>query len=136
MKSIVEGVSGVSEQDMERVELAIALYKLLDQKYNLDFIEMDKYIAQLQAEAFPDLNRLRDAFKEPDLNKKIYKLLDYLEALKKIILSEQTYEIKEDIYKKRHITIDIPSMYGSYREKKFDCSRARISNKISGECAF
>jgi len=121
MKSIVEGVSGVSERDMERVELAIALYKLLDQKYNLDFIEINKYIAQLQAEAFPDLNRLRDAFNEPDLTKKIYKLLDYLEALKKIILSEETYEIKEDIYKKRHITIDIPSMYGSYREKKFDC---------------
>ncbi|MDH3882115.1 MAG: pyruvate, phosphate dikinase, partial [Desulfobacteraceae bacterium] len=39
--SIFEGVSDVSTQDLERVELAIALYKLLDQKYNINFIEMD-----------------------------------------------------------------------------------------------
>ena len=48
-------------------------------------------------------------------------LLDYMEKLKEIILSDQSYEIKENIYKKRHITIDIPSMYGSYHEMKFDC---------------
>ena len=120
IKSIFEGVSGVSKQDLERVELAITLYKLLDQKYNLNFNEMDNYLAKLQAEAFPDLSKLHDALKESDVSKKIYKLLEYLEELKKIILSEQTYEIKEDIYKKRHITIDIPSMYGSYRERKFD----------------
>jgi pyruvate,orthophosphate dikinase len=120
IKSIVEGVTGVSKQDLERVELAITLYKLLDQKYNLNFVEMDNCLAQLQAEAFPDLSKLHNALKESDLIKKIYSLLDYLEELKKIILSEQTYEIKEDIYKKRHITIDIPSMYGSYRERKFD----------------
>ncbi|MEJ2655642.1 MAG: PEP/pyruvate-binding domain-containing protein [Desulfobacterales bacterium] len=120
IRSIAKGIAGVSEQDSERVELAVALYKLLDQKYNLNFIEMDNYLAQLQAEAFPDLSKLHDGLKESDLNRKIYKLLDYLEELKEIILSEQTYEIEEDIYKKRHITIDIPSMYGSYRERKFD----------------
>ena len=118
--SITKGITGVSKQDLERARLAITLYKLLDQKYNLNFIEMDNYLAQLQAEAFPDLRKLQNALKESDLNRKIYKLLDYLEELKKIILSEETYEIKEDIYKKRHITIDIPSMYGSYRERKFD----------------
>jgi pyruvate,orthophosphate dikinase len=120
MKRLIDGTSGVSEQDSRRVELAITFYKLLNQKYNIDFIEMDNYLVQLRSEAFTDLNRLNDALKEPDLNKKIYGLLDYLEELKKIILSDQIYEIKEDIYKKRHITIDIPSMYGSYREMKFD----------------
>ncbi|MBW2641966.1 MAG: pyruvate, phosphate dikinase [Deltaproteobacteria bacterium] len=120
MKRLIDGASGVSEQDSRRVELAITFYKLLNQKYNLDFIEMENYLAQLRSEAFPDLERLQKALAEPDLNKKIYGLLDCLEELKKIILSDQIYEIKEDIYKKRHITIDIPSMYGSYREMKFD----------------
>jgi pyruvate,orthophosphate dikinase len=118
--SLFEGISGVSEKDLERVELAINFYKLLNQKYNLGFVEMDNYLAQLRSEAFPDLDSLHNALAEPDLTKKIYLLLDYQEELKKIILSDQTYEIKEDIYKKRHITIDIPSMYGSYREMKFD----------------
>jgi len=120
IQRFVEGVSGISEQDSRRVELAVTFYKLLNQKYNLDFIEMENYLTQLKSEAFPDLGGLQKALAEPDLTKKIFGLLDYLEALKKIVLSEQTYEIKEDIYKKRHITIDIPSMYGSYREMKFD----------------
>jgi len=69
--NLVGGASGVSEQDSRRVELAITFYKLLNQKYNLDFIEMDNYLVQLRSEAFPDLNRLNDALKETDLNKKI-----------------------------------------------------------------
>ncbi|MFH2220171.1 MAG: PEP/pyruvate-binding domain-containing protein [Pseudomonadota bacterium] len=120
LKDRIQGISGVSAEDRERVELAIIFYKLLNQKYKLDFIEMDNYLAQLKSEAFPDLGRLHDAMAEPDLKKKIYWLLDYLEELKNIILSDQTYEVKEDIYKKRHITVDIPSMYGSYCEMKFD----------------
>ncbi len=120
LTSLFKRIPDVSEQDLERVELAITFYKLLNQKYHLDFIEIDNYLAQLRSEAFPDLSKLQNALQEIDLIKKIYKLLEYLEELKEIILSEQTYEIKEDIYKKRHITIDIPSMYGSYREMKFD----------------
>ena len=120
IKRLFKGISGVSEKDLKKVELAITFYKLLNQKYNLDFIEMDNYLTQLKSEAFPDLDSLHDALAEPDLKKKIYWLLEYQEELKKLILSDQIYEIKEDIYKKRHITVDIPSMYGSYREMKFD----------------
>ncbi|UCD89322.1 MAG: pyruvate, phosphate dikinase, partial [Desulfobacterales bacterium] len=119
-KSLLQDIIGVSVQDVERVKLAITFYKLLNQKYKLDFIEMDNYLAQLKSEAFPDLARLYDSLTESDLKKKIYWMLDYLEALKELILSPQAYEAKEDIYKKRHITVDIPSMYGSYREMKFD----------------
>jgi len=36
--------------------------------------------------------------------------------MKEIILSPVTFDIHEDIYRKRHIAADIPSMYGSYRE--------------------
>ncbi|MFC1884497.1 PEP/pyruvate-binding domain-containing protein, partial [Thermodesulfobacteriota bacterium] len=42
------------------------------------------------------------------------------ETLKSIILSHESYGIRENIYRKRHFTVDIPSMYGSYREVKFD----------------
>ena len=46
--------------------------------------------------------------------------LDALVQLKEIILSEETFEAREDIYYKRHIAVDIPSVYGKYRERKFD----------------
>ena len=92
----------------------------MHQKYKLDFIEINHYLDQLHCEAFPDLNRMRSALNETDLKKKVITLLDYLEQLKELILSPEEYEIREDIYNKRHFTVDIPSMYGSYHELKFD----------------
>jgi pyruvate,orthophosphate dikinase len=120
LKRMLEGMTGVSVEDCQRVLLLTRFYRLLHQKYNVDFVDLKGYIAQLATEAFPDLKRLKRALAEPDLKKKLFMLLDYLVQLKKIILSETTYEIREDIYKKRHITVDIPSMYGSYHEMKFD----------------
>jgi pyruvate,orthophosphate dikinase len=120
-KEMSEKIGDVSNIDLRRVELAIAFYKLLHQKYSFDYVELGSYIAQLRTEALPDFNRVEKTLAEPDLTKKLFMLLDYLEKLKNVIISDQSYEIKEDIYKKRHITIDIPSMYGSYHEMKFDC---------------
>ena len=35
-------------------------------------------------------------------------------------MSENKFKAREDIFKKRHFTADIPSLYGSYHEPKFD----------------
>ena len=114
-------INGVSDLDVERFELAVVFYKILNQKYNFDLIELEAYLSQLRTGALPDLNRLEQAFVEPDLHKRLFMLLEYMEKLKAVILSAESFEIRQDIYKKRHITIDIPSMYGSYHEMKFDC---------------
>ncbi|MFP4030027.1 MAG: PEP/pyruvate-binding domain-containing protein [Desulfococcaceae bacterium] len=116
---------GISDRDRERVALAAKLFKLLHQKYRLVLggageDDVSRYLSQLRTEAFPDLGDLREALAEPDIGRKVARLLDYLETLKGRILSEEAYEIREDIYKKRHFTVDIPSMYGSYHELKFD----------------
>ena len=121
MQRILTEISDVPDVELERVRLAIEFYKLLNQKYNFDYIELESYLTQLRTEALPDLNRAEEALTELDLKKKLYMLSDYLEKLKDVILSDRSYEIRENIYKKRHITIDIPSMYGSYHEMKFDC---------------
>ena len=120
LNRLLDNAPPVTERDKTRASLLIELYKLLHQKYNLDFIEISNYLDKLQSEAFPDINKLKSAFEEEDVKKKILMLLDYLGQLKKLILSPEQYEIKEDIYNKRHFTIDIPSMYGSYHELKFD----------------
>jgi len=121
IKILFEGIADVPGTDLQRVELSIAFYKLLHQKYSFDYIELGSYLAQLRTEALPNFKRVEQALVEPDLTKRLFMLLDYLEKLNNIILSDQSFEIKEDIYKKRHITIDIPSIYGSYHEMKFDC---------------
>ncbi len=117
----IQEIPDVAEIDSQRAEMAIILFKLLHQKYSLDYMDLGGYIAQLRTEALPDFNRAEQALAETDLTKKLFMLLDYMEKLKNIILTSQSFEIKENIYKKRHITIDIPSMYGSYHEMKFDC---------------
>jgi len=106
--------------DMRRGILATEFYKLLHQKYHIGFTEITTYIGQLKAEGFPHLDRLEEALGQPDLKKKLFMLLDFLNTMKNLILSPEEYEIREDIYKKRHFTVDIPSMYGSYHEMKFD----------------
>lgn len=120
LDTLLQGAPGVIDRDLERVALSVELYRMLYQKYHLDFVEINNYLEQLQTEGFPDVAKVKTALNEPDLKKKILMLLDYLEQLKRLILSPETYEIKEDIYNKRHFTVDIPSMYGSYHELKFD----------------
>jgi pyruvate, orthophosphate dikinase len=113
-------IEEVDPVDRERVALFAEFFKLLNAKYNLAFTQIEPYIDQLGTEAFPGLEDLKAALQVPNLNTRIDRLLDFLDRLKSIILSPESFDIREDIYKKRHFTVDIPSMYGSYREHKFD----------------
>ncbi len=120
IRTLLAEAPGIDPVDTERVALISAFYKLLYHKYQLDHKSLRHHLEQLDRESFPDLNMLRAALDEPGLKRRLFMLMDYLERLKALILSDETFEIKADIYKKRHITIDIPSMYGSYHERKFD----------------
>ncbi|MBW2063988.1 MAG: pyruvate, phosphate dikinase [Deltaproteobacteria bacterium] len=120
LKGIEDEVPGSSEADRERVSLAISFYRLLYQKYHLGFVEFGEYLRQLPPRSFPDLDKLKKTMSLADPRKKLNGILNFLERLKELILSRRRYEVKEDIYRKRHIAVDIPSMYGTYREKKFD----------------
>jgi len=120
LQNVLAEYDEIAPIDRERVYLAVILYKLLNQKYNIDFIELGNYIAQLKNDGFPGLEALESVLEVSDSREKMRGLLDVQEELKAIILSPQTFEIREDIYKKRHFTIDIPSMYGSYHEMKFN----------------
>jgi len=120
LDSILKAVAEEPEQEVRRLRLAVTFYRLLNQKYSFNFIEFDLYLSHLNDESLPDVNRLKTALGELSLKKKLFGLLDYLELLKGIILSSRIFDVKEDIYKKRHFTVDIPSTYGSYREPKFD----------------
>ncbi len=120
VESLCEQVPGISAREKKRAVLAIEFYKLLNQKYSINVSDIDEYISGLDTSNFPDLKELRRAFSETKPRNKAARLLSYLEQLKTLILSDRTFEIQQSIYEKRHIAVDIPSMYGSYRETKFD----------------
>lgn len=116
----IDAVSGVSDLDRSRVKMIFEFYRLLNQKYRIDNLEIKKYLASFSHENMPDTARLISALEEKNLDDKITGLLSYMQDLKDIILSEKIYEVNEAIYHKRHFAADIPSMYGSYNEAKFD----------------
>ena len=106
--------------DIERVAKAVSFYKLLNRKYSLSACEIDDYITQVQSTIPLNLSGLRKTLSAKETFRKTAGLLGILQQLKNIILLPETFEIHEDIYRKRHIAAGIPSMYGSYREAKFD----------------
>jgi len=111
---------GVTKEDRRRLQMAHSLYRMLYHKYHIDWLAIDNYLEQFQGGSFPNLDGLKSTLGQSDSRKKIMGLLDYLGQLKELILSEKVFEAQEDIYHKRHIAVDIPSMYGCYREAKFD----------------
>lgn len=110
----------LSEKERRRFELLVKMYKLLNKKYNLGFQELRSELLQASKDGFEGMSELLEELEGCDTVSCLEALLKRLEALKEIILSKERFEAQEDIYYKRHIAVDIPSVYGRYRERKFD----------------
>ncbi len=108
------------ETEKRRVLLLIRMYQLEVQKYSFDVREIRSLLEQAKGWGFEGTDELIKILEEGDERRKLEAILDYLEYLKNIILSPEKFEAREDIYFKRHIAADIPSMYGRYHEMKFD----------------
>ncbi len=106
--------------ELRRFELLLQMYKLLHQKYNLGFQELRSELLQAVQEGFPEMEELLADLEICDTVQCLEALLNRLEVLKENILTPEKFEAREDIYYKRHIAVDIPSVYGRYMERKFD----------------
>ncbi|MBF0434654.1 MAG: phosphoenolpyruvate synthase [Magnetococcales bacterium] len=115
-----------SLHERERVWLLIRLYHLLNRKYNLGFHDIEDSLKTAMDNGISGLEPLHriltaaDGHAPGEEHAKLEALLDALETLNEIILSDETFPAHEEIYQKRHIAVDIPSVYGRYAEKKFD----------------
>jgi len=120
LSAFMAALPGVAETEKKRVSLLIKIYRLINQKYNLGFQEIAAHLQEASRWGFEGLDALLRVIERNDPEECLEHILSYLENLKKIILSPQKFEAREDIYRKRHIAADIPSLYGRYRERKFD----------------
>ncbi|UCD35252.1 MAG: hypothetical protein JSU90_13330 [Nitrospiraceae bacterium] len=120
LRRLTDTVPAGDRVDAERVLLAISFYRLLNEKYCVDFCDIEGYLSKVRSTISLDISALRKSLSEEDREQKIAGLLETIRQLRDIILSPHAFEAHEDIYRKRHIAADIPSMYGSYREAKFD----------------
>jgi len=112
--------SDLPVHEVRRFELLLRMYLLLHKKYKLGFLQLHSEIAKAVNDGFPEMEHLLAGLDHADTEHCLDLLLTALEGLQEIILSDETFEAQEDIYYKRHIAVDIPSVYGRYRERKFD----------------
>ncbi|MHB8788874.1 MAG: PEP/pyruvate-binding domain-containing protein [Desulfobulbaceae bacterium] len=106
--------------ERRRFEMLVKMFKLLHQKYNLALQELRHQLHQAAQSGFPEMENLLEILADCDTITCLNAILDHLEQLKEIILSKERFAPKEEIYHKRHIAVDIPSVYGRYSERKFD----------------
>ncbi|MEO5376706.1 MAG: PEP-utilizing enzyme [Magnetococcus sp. DMHC-6] len=122
VRAIAMAHTQAPESERLRVVLLVRLYQLVTQKYNLGCYQSILPILQHAiANGFAGLQPLLTLLEqEKDPFSRLRALLDGLEFLKSIILSDQIYPAHEEIFQKRHVAANIPSVYGHYQEMKFD----------------
>ena len=119
-KALIGQVPAVPEKERSRAFLMIQFYQLLHEKYALSFKDIRIHLERAKTIGLPDPGKLLDALGKDDRHHLLNAILDYLGELKEVILTPGELKIMENIYYKRHIAVDIPSMYGSYNEPRFD----------------
>ena len=119
-KALIGQVPGVAEKERSRAFLMIQFYQLLHEKYALSFNDIRIHLQRAKTIGLPDPDKLLDSLDKSDRHHLLDAILDYLGELKEVILTPGELKIMENIYYKRHIAVDIPSMYGSYNEPRFD----------------
>ena len=116
----INAIKGVSERDKERGALALRFYQLLYKKYNPQHVDLLKDLEKTYLFDPGQIRSLNRSLKTGNYRRALGLILGFLSILKEKILSPEKTVYSENIYHKRHIAAGIPSMYGTYREEKFE----------------
>ena len=96
------------------------LYAFLREKYSFESVNIFNSLRNYPFIADKDINAFEKAYKKKDVGTSLKMIYAFMEKLKETIFNPEESEGWENIYHKRHIAIGIPSMYGTYRENKFE----------------
>ncbi len=112
----------ISRVNIEKFITFLHVYRMIFDKYNFsDVRDIEKLEAYAREGLFAPPDGLFDRLHGDDAYAALGALLDLQYSLKwDILLSREVFEPLDTIEFKRHIAFGIPSMYGSYKEKKFD----------------
>jgi pyruvate,orthophosphate dikinase len=96
------------------------LYAYLREKYSFESVNIFAYLRNFPFIPDKDIDDFEKVYKEKNFGKSLSMIYAFMNKLKEIIFNPEVSEGWENIYHKRHIAIGIPSMYGTYRENKFE----------------
>jgi pyruvate, orthophosphate dikinase len=108
------------ENDLHRLSCIHALYALLKEKYSFETVDIISILRRYSFIANNEITQFDEAMKDENFEVALKLIYHFMEQLKKIIFNPEQTQAWENIYHKRHIAIGIPSMYGTYREPKFE----------------
>ncbi|MBW2730819.1 MAG: hypothetical protein JRH20_00415 [Deltaproteobacteria bacterium] len=107
-------------KEIEKAELVVRTRQLIGRKYEINHTNVIERLREFHHIDSHHVDALQRALDRGRNREALALLLEILERLKKIILSPEPTQAIEDIYYKRHVAVGIPSMYGRYREEKFE----------------
>jgi len=120
LEAQISAIATRNERDQKRLQYLVEIHALLKEKYSF---ETQDIIPTLRLHPFLKktvVDDLAQALEQQDLEGATRRILLIMHDLNRVILDPQESEPWESIYRKRHIAAGIPSMYGQYREQKFE----------------
>ncbi len=117
---MLKRLENVNEKDLLRLSCIHALYALLKEKYSFETVNIGAILRRYSFVGSDDISRFEKAMQRGQHEVSLKLIYRFMEKLKVIIFNRETSQGWENIYHKRHIAIGIPSMYGTYREPKFE----------------
>ena len=110
----------IGEREHARLMDIKDLYAFLREKYSFETVNIFNSLRNYPFIPDKDIDQFEEAYKKKDIGSSLKMIYAFMEKLKEVIFNPEESEGWENIYHKRHIAIGIPSMYGTYRENKFE----------------
>ncbi len=120
VEELIKTVDHNNETDIKRVCLIIELYQLLKEKYIFDSTDIINILKKYYFVDKEDIDKLEMLLDKDEPVATLKHIFSLMKKLNDIIFDEKKSEGWENVFYKRHIAFGIPSMYGYYKEVKFD----------------
>lgn len=119
-ENLLSKLKDTNDLDMERLRDIRNLYAFLKEKYSFETVDIIKLLKHYSYIPDAEVDKLNTALEKDDFESSLKLIYSFMNHLKEIIYDPKPSQSWENIYHKRHIAIGIPSMYGIYREPKFE----------------
>ena len=116
----LELADDISQREHARLMDIRDLYAYLREKYSFESVNIFSSLRSFPFIPDEEIDEFEKVYKAKDFGKSLTMIYAFMDILKSVIFNPEQSEGWENIYHKRHIAIGIPSMYGTYRENKFE----------------
>ena len=120
LSKLLSSIDHDDKSDIKRVCLIIELYQLLKEKYLFETKDISAILSSYHFIKKSEIEKLEFYIDSKNNIEALKLIYSFMVKLNEIIFNPAISEGWESIYYKRHIAFGIPSMYGQYREDKFE----------------